>query len=309
MLMDVVYPYRSAPDDYELRYSLRSLSKLPHRKVVISGDHPAFASEALTLISTDRDSDRYRDSTANLRAAIDYGDLTDDFVVMHDDIFLTGPWSFRHQHRCTIREFLVSGGVAGEYRERVQSTLHMLEARGVEDPLWYGLHTPTVYNRDKLSALLDEFGKKPFLLRTLYHNLYPAPSERADDVKLRQWPSDALSDVLSISDGIALDPSFRSWLETSFPDRSRYEFKARGRCLILGYASSVWDEAHAVKAEFEAVIASPEAAQHRNAPGWQWGEVAAVGRTDEHCLRLAHDLGFDADQIVFCGRQEAREAA
>lgn len=76
-----------------------------------------------------------------------------------------------------------------------------------------------------------------------------------------------------------------------------------GRCLILGYAPHVWDEAYRAGADFEAVIASPEAARHRNAPGWAWGDIEAVAQTDEHALRLARMAGFDEHQIVFCGQQ------
>lgn len=82
-----------------------------------------------------------------------------------------------------------------------------------------------------------------------------------------------------------------------------------GRCMILGYGEMVWSDAHAAGGQFDAVIASPEAAEHRNAQGWAWGDIDAIGRTDEHCERIARIMGFAADQIVFCGRQPESEAA
>lgn len=81
----------------------------------------------------------------------------------------------------------------------------------------------------------------------------------------------------------------------------------QGRCLILGYGETVWSDAHAAGGQFDAVIASPEAAQHQSAPGWAWGDIDAIGRTDEHCERIARIMGFSDDQIVFCGRQPAKE--
>lgn len=81
------------------------------------------------------------------------------------------------------------------------------------------------------------------------------------------------------------------------------------RCLILGYAESVWEEAYAAGNDFGAVIASPEVARHRAVPGWAWGDIDAVAQNDEHALSLAHVMGFGPDQIVFAGRQKAEAAA
>lgn len=89
--------------------------------------------------------------------------------------------------------------------------------------------------------------------------------------------------------------------------RAHYRFpKREGKCLILGYAPNVWAEALKAQGPFEAVVASPEASKHRHSAGWRWGDIAAIGKSDEHCLHLAHMLGFDESQIVFCGRQGRR---
>ena len=81
---------------------------------------------------------------------------------------------------------------------------------------------------------------------------------------------------------------------------SRYSM--RWKRLILGYAESVWTDAEAAfeTGAFDAVIASPEAAEH-----WP-GDILAIAHTDEHAERLARMHGFD--DAVFCGRSE-REAA
>lgn len=83
---------------------------------------------------------------------------------------------------------------------------------------------------------------------------------------------------------------------------ARYRGKRPGRCLILGYAESVWGDAEAAlnAGAIEAVIASPEAAAH-----WP-GEILAVARTDLEAERLAAMHGFE--DIVFCGRSERAAA-
>lgn len=75
-----------------------------------------------------------------------------------------------------------------------------------------------------------------------------------------------------------------------------YRRSPRGRCLILGYAETVWDEAAAAldTGSFDAVISSPEAAEH-----WP-GDIFAIANDDEQAERLARMHGFD--DFIFCGR-------
>lgn len=76
-----------------------------------------------------------------------------------------------------------------------------------------------------------------------------------------------------------------------------YRGSRRGRCLILGYAKSVWDDADRAldTGPFDQVIASPEAARH-----WPGEYIVASG--DREAERLAAMLGFT--EVVFCGRSE-----
>ena len=300
--MDIVYPYKSAPDDFELRYSLRSLTHVSHDRVIVAGDRPVIISKAVQHVPVDRIDDRYQSSTANIVAAIGAAGIQGDFLVMHDDMFALKPWTFRHEHRCTIDEYLGSHLAAGQYRAYVESTRDILQAKGIETPLWYGLHTPTVYDAQRLVAMVEGFAGHRFLLRTLYHNLNPAPSERRPDVKARLWTEPAAdTDILSISDDCARSAGFRRWIAARFPDKCQYEIASDGRCLILGYGPTLWADVDRAldDADYAAVIASPEAASH-----WP-GPVLAIAHDDDHADRIARSCGFD--EVTWCGR--AKEAA
>lgn len=76
-----------------------------------------------------------------------------------------------------------------------------------------------------------------------------------------------------------------------------------GHCLVLGYASHVWDDLEAVldRGPFDAVIASPEAAEY-----WP-GDVTAIARDDEHADRLVRICRFR--QVTWCGRSMQNEDA
>lgn len=70
-----------------------------------------------------------------------------------------------------------------------------------------------------------------------------------------------------------------------------------GRALVLGYGRSLWPDVErmlARRSDFDAVIASPEAAKH-----WP-GDLLAVADDDAHAERLAEMHGLEP---VWCGRQ------
>ena len=222
--MDVVYPYKRTVDEFELRYSLRSLINMPHDRVIIAGDKPRMLSDAAEWAGAIPHHDRFRSSTINILAAVKQGGIEGDFIVMNDDMFILEPWSFRHEHRGTIDEYVASAAAKGGYRRRAEHTRDILLAHGVAEPLFFGLHTSTIYDASRLIDLVTKFKGERYLLRTLYHNLFPAPANRRDDVKVRQWTGDLPAhDVLSVSDMCAFDLRFRDWISARFPDPSPYE--------------------------------------------------------------------------------------
>lgn len=226
--MDVVYPYKRSPADFELRYSLRSLYNVPHDRVIIAGDVPSTvrADRAVLVRNVRVGPDRYLSSTSNIFAAIYQADVSSEFIVMNDDIFVLKPWTFQHEDRGPLEAYLTDPTIKGDYRSRVTMTLGLLRSIGITDPLFYGLHTPTVYDRQKLIDLITEYPmpRYKYLLRTLYNNLFPRPSIRRDDVKVKSWPIEGeLGDVLSVSDGVPLLPEFQNWINQQFPVASKYE--------------------------------------------------------------------------------------
>jgi hypothetical protein len=225
--MNVIYPYKRSPGDFELRYSLRSLINVPHDRVVIAGEVPFMTlSESVVTVRNPRVGDRYMSSTANIFAALDKAEITGDFIVMNDDIFVLQPWTFRHEDCGPIAECLTKEDYKGDYRARMSDTARILRTQGIREPLFYGLHTPTIYNREKLTDLMRQFPmpRYRYLLRTLYNNLFPRPSIRADDVKVKSWTDDSKAgDILSISDNVAALPSFKAWIDRRFPVPSVYE--------------------------------------------------------------------------------------
>lgn len=84
--------------------------------------------------------------------------------------------------------------------------------------------------------------------------------------------------------------------------RQHYRLNRAGRCLVLGYDDTLWRDVERAldNGPYDAVIASPEAAEH-----WP-GEILAVARTNRQAGELAHLHGFD--DVTWCGVKK-REAA
>jgi hypothetical protein len=95
----------------------------------------------------------------------------------------------------------------------------------------------------------------------------------------------------------------KPWMRSHDPWVDRhYRRDPQGRCLILGYEETLWRDVERAldNGPYDAVIASPEAAEH-----WP-GQILAVARDNRDAARLAHMHGFD--DLTWCGVRE-REAA
>lgn len=80
-----------------------------------------------------------------------------------------------------------------------------------------------------------------------------------------------------------------------------YRLEPRGRCLILGYGSTLWKDVDVALDDgpYDGVIASPEAAAH-----WP-GELLAMAMTNEQAGRIAAMHGFSP---IWCGVNEEMAA-
>lgn len=218
---DVVYPYRQTYKDRDLRYSLRSLCNVPHGKVIVAGDKPRLPGVVHVPVGAMRN--RYMSSTANILAALRKVS-TPDVIVMHDDIFVMCPWAYVHQDRGLLSEYLSSNAARGSYGRMLERTHEILQAHGVDDPVFYSLHTPVVYDASKLEALIEEFGSEAASIRTIYWNLHPQPSETADDVKVRKMSSAiGTMPIISTTDELSRSSRWRRWIDRKFPKPSQYE--------------------------------------------------------------------------------------
>jgi hypothetical protein len=225
-MLDVVYPLKVQPNNEELRYSLRSLVNLPHRKVWFIGHKPRWTRRA-QYVPNVQEGTKYDNARGNILAACREPGLTDDFVLMHDDFFIMRPIaSVPVYHRGSLQEALDRWAIKGKYWQKMKATLELLQAEGVANPLFYEMHTPCVFNKQRLLEIAERFPGTDYMIRTVYQNLNGGGGEEIPDVKLFKI-GETIPDreFLSTSDAFGQLPRFKAFMHSRFPIMGYYELR------------------------------------------------------------------------------------
>lgn len=143
-LPDIVIPVRPGDHNPELRYALRSLVNVPHRRVWIAGHMPSWVRD-VRCIPTSQTRSKYENSTANVLAACRAPSVGENFVLWNDDIFLLRPVDeIPVLHRGPISAVIgyYESIASKAYLRGMRTTVAILARLGITDPLSYELHTP-----------------------------------------------------------------------------------------------------------------------------------------------------------------------
>lgn len=189
---DIVFPVRIGDHNPELRYALRSLANVPHGQVWLAGHMPGWVQNCRHL-PIEQTSTKHRNSLCNLIGACESPDVSEDFVLWNDDIFLLEPLDqIPVLHRGTIRRYLAMSRSLGNstYIRGTKATLELLEQSGYRDPLSYELHVPLPMTKSGVleACRLIEEARVPELtaiqMRSMYGNLASIGGKQAEDVKV-----------------------------------------------------------------------------------------------------------------------------
>lgn len=228
---DVVIPYKKTHDDLELRYALRSIEKNLEGLglIFIVGDKPDWIQNVQYIPNTNRDHKGVNVGHA-LRMAMWREDLSENFLIWHDDMFLLERikdipvW-----HGKSIKEFSKTYNSiypTSYYTRKIDDTDIDKELPHFE------LHIPMMANKILLSnQLRDEPRARRYLMRTLYfiENVPEDQWEYHEDVKIhsysgsRGWQdNERFKTFVSSADNVFLGVVYPI-LKDMFPDKSIYE--------------------------------------------------------------------------------------
>ena len=220
-MYDVCYVVKDTPENEELRYSLRSLQNLPNvRNVWIFGGKPNFLVDKYHKRSFDQDGTKWENSAKIFWEIINDEDITEDFYLMMDDVFIMQP----------IQKFVNYSKTSMEthrhsvYYDEKRNVCMWLKAhhKPFRD---FDLHRPFLYNRTKVKELYPRYPKQT-CFRSLYGNWYGIPTETHRDCKVF-----SVGRYVSPSDDVCIsttDKSFRKgqvgvMVRQCFPTPSIYE--------------------------------------------------------------------------------------
>lgn len=187
---DVVYVVRPGEDNEELRFSLRSLVNLPHRRVYIAGYVPTWCVNVFPVWTDQKDKPDQENSNANLKAALQDLELSDDFVFMNDDFFITEPVTdIPALHQGPLDERIATYRTGGRMHQAYSLMTTRRALRQVpsapDELLSYELHMPMLMNKRRAQLMFKLWranlqGLRP---RTLYGNLYHISGKETQDAK------------------------------------------------------------------------------------------------------------------------------
>lgn len=167
-LPDLVYVVRPGGDNEELRYSLRSVARnAPHRKVWIVGTVPSWVRNVEPL-PLEPHLEKFANQRQSLEAACARDDLSDVFVLMNDDHFVTEKittWPTFHLGSASgfIARQLEGGRVRNTWVKAVRATAIWMAEQGHGDVLCYEAHVPLLFNKAALGELLAAYPRGRYL--------------------------------------------------------------------------------------------------------------------------------------------------
>lgn len=222
--MDVVYLCRRGEWNEELRYSLRSLCNLPHDRVWVAGAMPSWVRDA-ELIEAPRAHTPWEQTTANLLAAAEHPDVSENFLLFNDDFFVMEPLSSMPVlHRGPVTGNDVKG--VSSYTAQLHYLARWLREQGHTDVLSYELHVPMEMTKTGVREIMDLGAPRQALVRhkrSLFGNHFHVGGTLMHDCKIRDKGARLDRPFLSTSDA-----SFQRWpvgdyVRSRFPEPSPYE--------------------------------------------------------------------------------------
>lgn len=229
---DLVVPVRESPVNEQLRYALRTwAANLPHRKVWIVGYRPTWLRN-VEHIPTVQPGTKYQNSTIAVRAACEHPDVSERFLLMNDDFFVTQRQTYMPVlHRGPVRdvERHYAARASGKYLAGMRETRDLLVKLGHDDPMSYELHVPLPVEKAGMLEALD-VGRRLAVVhkRTLYATLARLGGEQIEDVKvLHRSPRFPSGPFLSTMPDAFTNGMVGRYLRQAYFQPSPYETTAR----------------------------------------------------------------------------------
>lgn len=240
--LDVVYPVRPLHDGEnptmshdELRYSLRSLKNLPHRRVWIAGTVPSWV-RGVGEIPLEPNPDKWSNINQSLRAAAAHPDVSDPFMYFNDDMYVVQRMTrFRTYHLGHYPRYMkqlesVANRNRSSYHQGLIATARQLVEWGNTKPYVYEGHVPLLWRKAEVRFMIDFHTHDPFILNAAYGASSGPVGVKGVNVKVHgadrrvlDWVLSHDQPYLSGDDASWDDGAVGQYVRGMFPEAGRYE--------------------------------------------------------------------------------------
>lgn len=241
-LPDAVYVCRPG-ENPELRVSLRALAANAagiYRNVWIVGTVLPWLRNIIPLPLEPLE-DKFENQRQSLTAVVNHPDLSDEFVLLNDDHFITQPLTeWRTWHIGTVFGFLSQLFLSdmettnlNEWAHAVLNTALWTQAKAdIAEPYCYEAHIPLLFDKAKVAAVLEEYPADGFFAigETYQITGVGGEGEVGANTKIGDTGARGLLTVLasgmpyvSTEDAVFEAGKVGDWLRESFPDPCIYE--------------------------------------------------------------------------------------
>lgn len=225
--MDIVCPCRPGDVNEELRLAIRSWqTNLTFDRIWIVGHKPSWLTN-VEFIPGNRCTSGHANVYDNIRLASEHPDISDHFLAMNDDFFVTAPViDIKTFYRCTLDEHLNIPRVkrGGWWKDSLETTRVCLQAHGIAEPLSYELHVPLPVDKAAMAQTLEQFQyvtpDNPPQWRTLYGAMNHIGGKQRADVKAYHGGTIGQPHHSTTPRSF---PAYADELAEMFPEPSRYE--------------------------------------------------------------------------------------
>ena len=211
----------------ELRYSLRSIEKhlsgLEH--VWIIGHKPEFITRVCHIPAGDPYDVSDKNILHKLKIACETKDITDDFLLFHDDHYLIQDFEaieFPNYYEGTVSQMAHIRG-SDSYGSRCRNTLEILKKSSLPEK-YFDVHYPILINKAKFTEYVtdkvDPNSKNGYIIKSLYANAMKLEGTEIPDCKSGYTPTQKLP---CFSTQARVSGAVYRFLDENFPIKSKYE--------------------------------------------------------------------------------------
>lgn len=218
-------------DDIELRFALRSIEKnlLNYGNIYLIGEKPAWVTSQINHVPFEDVKKRKQYSIRRkILRACKHPHISEQFIFWNDDHYLLKPirqipiW-----HNGQLKKEIARS--EGNYQKNVKLTYDFLREKGIEEPIYYDVHTPIIYSKEAFKNIMEDIEDEK-VIKSVYGNLVMGGEGVViEDLKINNLQSEEqvrelIKDKILFSTGPqGIRPPLIKVLKELFPDKSKYE--------------------------------------------------------------------------------------